>query len=30
VIKTSYDAEHHRVTVSVPDDGKGFTFELAD
>ena len=29
VIKTSYDAEHHRVTVSVPDNGKGITFELA-
>ena len=29
VINTTYDAEHHRITVSVPDTGKGTRFELA-
>jgi alpha-glucosidase len=29
VIKTSYDADHHRVTFSVPDAGNGRSLELA-
>ena len=29
VINTTYDAEHHRITVAVPDTGKGTRFELA-
>ncbi|MGD0890585.1 MAG: TIM-barrel domain-containing protein [Terracidiphilus sp.] len=28
-LKANYDAEHHRVTAVVPDDGKGLTFQLA-
>jgi alpha-glucosidase len=28
-VRTSFDADHHRVTAVVPDDGKGLALELA-
>jgi alpha-glucosidase len=28
-VQTSYDADHHRVTAVVPDNGKGFALTLA-
>jgi len=28
-VPTSFDAEHHRVTTLVPDDGKGLSLQLA-
>ena len=27
-VKTSFDAEHHRITAAVPDDGKGLALDL--
>ena len=28
-VSTAFDAEHHRITALVPDDGKGFELQLA-
>jgi len=28
-VSTGYDAEHHRITALIPDDGKGLELRLA-
>jgi hypothetical protein len=28
-VSTGFDAEHHRITALVPDDGKGLELRLA-
>jgi alpha-glucosidase len=28
-VSNSFDSEHHRITVQLPDDGKGLELQLA-